>query len=85
MEKLVPLMNEFDGVLSKRPQGERDFIRNMVIVSCVSSIDPVSSLQEFVSFIKSNTVLNEMRDCISSFCNIPPFMASVALRNSILR
>ncbi len=85
MEKLVPIMNELDGVLSKYPQGKRDFIRNMLTMSCVSSGDPISNLKENLSFIKNNKLSYEIRDCISSFCNIPPSMASVVLRNSILR
>ena len=54
MEKLVPIMIELDGVLSTYPQGKRDFIRNMVIMLCVSSVDPVSNLEENLSFIKNN-------------------------------
>jgi hypothetical protein len=84
MEKLVPIMNELDGVLSTYTQGERDFIRNMVIMLCVSSVDPISNLKENLSFIKNNKLSYEIRDCISSFCNIPSSMASVVLRNSIL-
>jgi hypothetical protein len=84
MEKLVPIMNELDNVLSMYPQGKRDFIRNMVIMLCVSSVDPISNLKEYVSFIKNNKLTYEIRDCISSFCNISTPMASVVLRNSIL-
>ncbi len=84
MEKLVPIMNELDNVLSTYTQKERDFIRNMVIMLCVSSVDPISNLKENLSFIKNNKMSYEIRNCISSFCNIPPFMASVFLRNSIL-
>ncbi len=84
MEKLVPMMNELDGVLSNFPQKERGWIRDMVIVLSVSSFDPISNLKEILSFIKNNKLSNEIRDCISSFCNIPPSMASVVLRNSIL-
>jgi hypothetical protein len=84
MEKLVPIMNELDNVLSTYPQKERECIRNMVIMSCVSSVDPISNLKENLSFIKNNKLSYEIRDCISSFCNIPSSMASVVLRNSIL-
>jgi hypothetical protein len=84
MEKLVPIMNELDGVLSNYPQRERDYIRNMVIMLFMSSFDPISNLKEILSFIKNNKLSNEIRDCISSFCNIPTSMASVFLRNSIL-
>ncbi len=85
MEKLVPIMNELDGVLSNYPQRERDCIRNMVIMWVMSSYDPISKLKEALSFIKNNKLSNEIRDCISSFCSIPPSMASIVLRNSILR
>ncbi len=84
MEKLVPIMNELDGVLSNYPQRERDCIRNMVIMLFISSYDPISNLKETLSFIKNNKLSNEIRNCISSFCNITPSMASVVLRNSIL-
>ncbi len=85
MEKLVPIMNELDGVLSNYPQTVRGSIRNIVIMLSVSSCDPISNLKENLSFIKNNKLSNEIRDCISSFCDIPTSMASVVLRNSILR
>ena len=85
MKKLVPIMNELDGVLSNYPQTVRGCIRNIVIMLSMSSFDPISNLIENLSFIKNNKLSNEIRDCISSFCNIPPSMANVVLRNSILR
>ena len=84
VEKLVPIMNELDNVLSTYSQGKRDYIRKMVIMSCMSSVDPISNLKENLSFIKNNKLSNEMRDCILSTCNISTSMASVLLRNSIL-
>ncbi|MEJ7642093.1 MAG: hypothetical protein WKF36_07845 [Candidatus Nitrosocosmicus sp.] len=85
IEKLLPITNELDVVLSNYPQRERGCIRDMVIMSFMSSFDPISNLKETLSFIKNNKLSNEIRDCISSYCNIHPSMASVVLRNSILR
>ena len=64
---------------------EKETYSQYVAMSCVSSDDPISNLKENLSFIKNNKLSYEIRDCISSFCNIIPSMASVVLRNSILR
>ena len=85
LEKLVPIMGELDAVLSNYPQKERGCIRDMVIMVSMTSFDPLSNLKDILSFIKNNKLSNEIKDCISSFCNIPPSMAGLVLRNSILR
>jgi hypothetical protein len=59
VEKLVPIMNELDNVLSTYTQGERDYIRNMVIMLFVSSVDPISNLKEILS--SSKTINCQMR------------------------
>ena len=78
-------MNELDDFLSNYPKETRDQVRSTMIVWAISSSDPISSLKENLSFFKNKKLSNEIIDCISSYCNIPESMASVALRNSILR
>ena len=55
-----------------------------MIVLVISSPDPIGSLKEILSFLKNKETSKEIIVCISSYCNIPASMASVALRNSIL-
>ncbi len=79
------VMNELDDFLSNYPKEMRGQVRSTMIVWAISSSDPISSLKENLSFFKNKKLSNEIIDCISSYCNIPESMASVALRNSILR
>lgn len=79
------VMNELDAFLSDYPKEEREHVRRTMIVWATSSHDPISSLKENLSFFKNKKLSNEIIDCISSFCNLPAYVANVALRNSILR
>jgi hypothetical protein len=82
--KLGLMMDELDGFLSNCHQSERDQIRKMMITCTFSSFDLVNTLKENLDFFKKSKYSNKIRDCISLYCNIPPFMANELLRNSIL-
>lgn len=85
IEKFGLVMNELDDFLSNHPKDVRDQVRSTMIVLAISSHDPIGSLKEILSFLKNKETSKEIIGCISSYCNIPESMASVALRNSILR
>ena len=52
---------------------------------CVlSSTDPSNTLKENLCFFKNKEYVNEIRDCISSCCNIPIDVANEFLKRSIL-
>ena len=85
IEKFGLVMNELDDFLSNHHKDVRDQVRSTMIVLAISSHDPIGSLKEILSFLKNKETSKEIIGCISSYCNIPEYVASVALRNSILR
>ncbi|MBA3977280.1 MAG: hypothetical protein H0X50_03660 [Nitrosopumilus sp.] len=84
IEKLGPMLVELNNRLLNYPTEKRDLIRKMMITRTFSSHDPSDTLKENLSFLKNRKYANEIRDCISSCCNIPKYMANEILRKSIL-
>ncbi len=82
--KLGPMLAELNKCLLKYPRDERDLIYKWMVMHSLSSIDPSNTLKENLCFFKNIEYANEIRDCISSCCNIPTDMANEFLRRSIL-
>ncbi len=78
-------MSELDVVLRGLSLRNRKLVRDMMIVCSSSSFDPIDTFKENLTCLKNRKYANEIRDCISSFCNVPQSMANDFLRNSILR
>lgn len=82
--KLGPMLSELNKCLLKYPRHDRDVIYKIMVMCALSSPDPSNTLKENLCFFKNNEYANEIRDCISSCCNIPTDMANEFLRRSIL-
>jgi hypothetical protein len=82
--KLGPMLAELNKCLLKYPHDKRDLIYKWMVMRSLSSHDPSNTLKENLYFFKNIEYANEIRDCISSCCNIPTDMANEFLRRSIL-
>ncbi len=81
--KLGPMLAKLNKCLLKFPHDKRDVVYKSMAMSALSSTNPYNTLKENL-FFKNNEYVNEIRDCISSCCNIPIDMANDFLRHSIL-
>ncbi len=82
--KLGSMLVELNKCLLNYPPDKRDLFRKMMITRTFSSLDPSNTLKENLSLFKNTEYANEIRDCISSCCNMPKSVADGILRSSIL-
>ena len=82
--KLGPMLAELNRCLLNYPPDKRDLIYNMMVTRALFSLDPANTLKENLCFFKKREYENEIRDCVSSSCNIPKSMANEILRHSLL-
>jgi hypothetical protein len=82
--KLGPMLAELNRCLLKYPQDKRDLIYKWMVIRSLSSLDPANTLKENLCFFKNREYEIEIRDCISSCCNMPTDMTNEILRRSIL-
>lgn len=74
--KLGPMLAELNRCLLNYPHDKRDLIHNMMVTCALSSLDPANTLKENLCFFKNREYEIEIRDCISSSCNISTDMAN---------
>jgi hypothetical protein len=84
-EKLVLLVDELTNLLSGQPPNKRKQILDMMIISALSSQNPVNTFSENLSFCKNEIYSNKLIGCVSSSCGIPNSLASIYLKRAILR
>lgn len=85
IERLGLLVDELTNLLSSEPPHIKKQILDMMIISALSSQNPVNTFSENLSFCKNKIYSNKIIGCISSICDIPNSLADMYLKKSILR
>lgn len=70
-EKSILSVDELANLSSGEPPNKRKQIPDMMIISPVSSQNPVNTFSENLSFCKNEIYSNKLIGCVSSCCGIP--------------